>query len=182
MMEFPGFDANDIQDISTVIEQQMREEERLEDALAGATYLAQRRATLMDRPHSPTRSDVEFALSIWTWWPFKPHPTEAVESVLLQLRPRAFFGASSGDFTELDAFVPDETLTMSFEDLYAAQQGDIRDFLRPEGGEPRVQDGSSGSGTQGGAPSTPAPPPVEVYEPAQIDSREEEWTRPLVHP
>jgi hypothetical protein len=182
MQEFPGFDANDIQDISAIIIEQMRDEERLEDALAGAAYLAQRRATLMDRPHSPTRTDIEFALSIWTWWPFKPHPAHAVESILLQLRPRAFFGASSGDFTELDAFVPDETLRMSLEDLYAAQQEDVRAFLRPEGGETRSKSGSSGSGSQGGPPSTPAPPVVKVYEPAQIGTLEEEWTRPLVHP
>jgi hypothetical protein len=104
------------------------------DVLAGAAYLGRRRATLFKR--RPATADLEFALSIFTWWPFKPDPPSDVEADLYRIRLYAFEGAFRSlvgsfkiEFGRLNSLVPDETLMLSKWDLYSKQRLGISAFL-----------------------------------------------------
>ncbi len=98
------------------------------DIAAGAAYLGARRASLLGV--SPGREALQFALSIFCWWPLKPQPAQNVSRSLANIRAAAFSGVDKTlDFGALDAVVPVSTLTMKPEELYARQQQSVSEFL-----------------------------------------------------
>jgi hypothetical protein len=101
--------------------------EKIEAVAISCARLAARRGDLFAR--EPTEEDVVFAASIMTWWPGKPDPAPHVEADLLNIRPRVFDEVSDRNLKQLDSLVPNRTLRMDFESLYAAQQQEIRAFL-----------------------------------------------------
>lgn len=107
--------------------------ESVSDFLSGAAELGHRRATLFNREFYPT--DVEFALSLFCRWPFKP-PTEAsYRRAVDGIRASTFQGASLGRTDELNQLVPDETLLLSIEELFDRQRREegARKLLRLRG-------------------------------------------------
>ena len=103
-----------------LIEPRLSDGEDLNDVLAGAERLGLRRADLLTRPPWPI--DVEFALAIWCWWPFKPELPSFAQDNLRKVRKDAFFRAAyhrQDDYTRL---VPDQMLRLSLDELYAEQQ------------------------------------------------------------
>ena len=71
----------------SAISDRLTKGETVEDVMLGGAYLAARRAEAFFN-RRPGPADLEFALSIFTWWPFKPVPPEAVEERLLVIRRR----------------------------------------------------------------------------------------------
>jgi hypothetical protein len=104
---------------SRVVEPRLLAGEDLYDVLIGTERLGLRRAELHSR--APWPLDVEFALAMWCWWPFKPELPEPEESSFFQLRAEAFNGAARGN-DRFMSLVPNETLLLSLEQLYAEQQ------------------------------------------------------------
>jgi DNA-binding protein HU-beta len=121
-------DRFDIQQISDDVRSRLHAGENLDDVLAGAIYLADRRATALDR--SATQTDLEHALSIFCFWPYKTPPPARVTTELIRIRRRAFRGAAQGDFAAIDAIVPPETLTASGDELANLQGRRVSTFLR----------------------------------------------------
>lgn len=112
----------------SAISDRLREGETAEDVMVGGAYLASRRAqAFVNRRPGP--ADLEFALSIFTWWPFKPDPPEFVEDRLLGIRLRVVEEVRRGDVEYLDRIVPRRTLRLSLWELYSRQQQGIAEFL-----------------------------------------------------
>ncbi len=127
------FKEDDLDEIVRQIQPRLREGESIDDVIEGGAFLASQRAERAGR--TPTRDDLTYALSIFTWWPIKPTPSQEVENVLLQLRPRLFEGAASrlakGDRMEdLMAVVPEDTLLLDDADLHRRQREQVGSFLR----------------------------------------------------
>jgi hypothetical protein len=88
-----------------------------EESLAMATSLAVRRAELLGRPVFPL--DVEFMLSMWRHWPFKPPPPgDYREFVAYSIEPLI----ANLDAYGLASAIHSAALVMPFEALYVAQQ------------------------------------------------------------
>jgi hypothetical protein len=105
----------------------LAEGENIEDVFAGSAYLGARRASLFER--RPSASDLEFALSIFTWWRFKPDPPPDVEEQLRSIRRDAFEGARFGRVEILDSLVSIDTLRLGRWELYLRQRVGIGAFL-----------------------------------------------------
>lgn len=128
--------AHDVSDISSAIAGRLSPGEDRADVLAAASLLALERARLAGRPAD--KDDVMFALAIFTWNPFKPPVPAFVEHDLLRYRrglvQSAVFWPAGGDQVDrLMHAVPPETLRMTTQELYAAQQQGVTAFLRVDG-------------------------------------------------
>ncbi len=133
---FPVYVPMSQEDYDTLVAQigpSLQKGEDAGEAVSGASYLAARRAALLGRPYQA--NDIHFALAIWTFWPFKPPPPPKIEQQILRLRRVAFRGVTRTNLVaepgRLGTAVPDETLRLSFEELYARQQRSLDAFLSP---------------------------------------------------
>lgn len=120
--------------VAGVIADRVRGTENLSDVLVGGAYIASLRLAVRGGGKSKTSdsSDLIFALSVFTWWPFKPDAAPHVEEQLLNLRGSLFEGLAAGSIFDMEALrtsVPERTLRMDILELYQAQQSDIGAFL-----------------------------------------------------
>lgn len=100
--------------------------EELRSLLESAIKLGRRRALLLGREFYPT--DVEFSLDLLCRWPWKPPRSlqylEAVRRIRLDI-------GTAPDANKLHNAVPDETLMLSFEQLFAMQREErVQDLFR----------------------------------------------------
>ena len=98
--------------------------------IVAASHLGLRRSRLLGT--NPSYAELVFALSIFTWWPFKPRAPREVEAQLAAVRNLIAGLASTIDFrilSTLDRLVSDDTLRLSTEQLYARQQLSVMAFL-----------------------------------------------------
>jgi len=123
------YEPSDIESVEvTLLEHTKMGPGELNDVLTGAAHLGLRRARL--RGTSPGHDDLAFALSIFTWWPFKPRPALVVEAQLVRGREPLFAGlGETFKFEMLDSVVPDETLAVTPDELYRRQQVSVQSFL-----------------------------------------------------
>jgi hypothetical protein len=133
---FPVYVPMSPEDYDTLVVQirpSLQEDENAGEVLSGASYLAARRAALLGRPYQA--DDIHFALAIWTFWPFKPPPPPNIEQQILRLRRVAFRDVAHTNLvaepSRLQTAVPDETLRLSFDELYARQRRSLNAFLSP---------------------------------------------------
>ncbi|WP_435611783.1 hypothetical protein [Streptomyces sp. bgisy159] len=88
--------------------------------LEAGVHLGNRRAALLGRAMYPI--DVEFALSVMCWWPFKPPVSDMYLEAAQRFRREVIRNSAT-----LDHHVPDEALRMDWEELYEKQRtGDWR--------------------------------------------------------
>jgi hypothetical protein len=112
-----------------LVEPNLRPGESLQDFMAGAIHLAEKRARLHGRSRS-TSLDLLFQLLCWDLCRFFPPSREKFEEELGRIRQDVFAGAATGN---LNAWrhVPDSTLLLPIETLYTVQENsDIDGFLR----------------------------------------------------
>lgn len=134
------FDRDLERRIAEAIRPQLLPNESLADAMAGAKYLALKRATFLGRKVI-TDIDLEHVLKCCTWWPLKPDMPHELERYLHRIRPILFQGAADGDTQRLDEAVLNPTLLLEAEGLRALQlHGGPQDFCRPPS-EYQIQEG-----------------------------------------
>lgn len=114
-------------DLGEKLKARLVDDEKTEAVAVGCARMAARRGDLLGR--DPTEEDVAFAASIFTWWPGKPDPASHVESELIDIRSRIFDEMTDENLRRLDSLVPNRTLRMDLESLYAAQRREVRAFL-----------------------------------------------------
>jgi hypothetical protein len=132
-MTVHDFDEDVLQRMGSLIEPRLQPGESLADILAGAKFLAIRRAELLGRPVI-TDIDIEYIFRIFTWWPFKLHPPPPphLEGQLQETRRLAFAGAADGNTRGLETAVPNSLLLFSAESIHQMQvRGEMHDLLRP---------------------------------------------------
>lgn len=128
------FDEDVVRPMASIIEPRLLPGESLDDVLAGAMLLAEKRAELLDRPILPY-IDLPYIFAAFTWWPLKLDPPQEFEERVHEIRRAIFEGAAGGDTRRLEAAVPKATLLLSPENLNKLQlKGDIEDLLRPPNG------------------------------------------------
>jgi hypothetical protein len=130
----PPFAEDVVRPMASMIEPRLLPGESLDDVLAGAMFLAEKRAELLGRPVQPY-IDLPYVFAAFTWWPFKFEPSPEFEERVHEIRRVIFEGAAGGDTRRLELAVPKTTLLLSLENLNKLQlQGDIEDLLRPPSG------------------------------------------------
>ncbi len=118
-----GVPANNLwPQFARLIEPELQEGENLQDVLAGSASLGLKRARLLERNALPM--DIEFALALLCWWPFKPKPGPAAANALYTTRRRLFTGAGQSPVELLELPVPVEVLRLTLDQLYIEQQSD----------------------------------------------------------
>ena len=123
----------DLDALGDQIQGRLRPSESVADAVAASEYLARRRAELLGR--EPTQADLEFAASIFCWYPFRTLPPEEIQHQLASIRQGAIAGAAHGDTQRLDEIVPDRTLMVNRNQLAEQQQRGVGEFLGPAPGD-----------------------------------------------
>jgi hypothetical protein len=129
VQEWVSLEESEFDFAKRAVVDRLTEDENIDDVMVGSAYLAARRAGLFGRP--PGTGDLEFALSIFTLYPFKPDPPDEVERELVNIRRLHFQGLRSGNVESLDSLVPEETLRLSLWQLYARQGMGVSEFLNP---------------------------------------------------
>jgi hypothetical protein len=89
-----------------------------------ATSLALKRSQLLGREVMPL--DVEFALSIFCWWPLKPPASQEFQE---RVRSRSQSAFRQRNLLELERLVPATVLMLSPESLYHLQTEGRDDLL-----------------------------------------------------
>jgi hypothetical protein len=109
----------------------LRPGESLQDFMAGAMYLAEKRARLYRRPPPPTSLDLLFQLLIWGICMFERYYPPGFGEQLGRIRQDLFTGAATGNLERLEAAVPDSTLLLPIETIYTLHAlNNIDGFLR----------------------------------------------------
>jgi alkanesulfonate monooxygenase SsuD/methylene tetrahydromethanopterin reductase-like flavin-dependent oxidoreductase (luciferase family) len=125
-MDVPSGVADlDLDALGEQIQGRLTASESVDDAVAAAEHLARRRAELLGR--EPTQADLEFAASIFCWYPFRTLPPEEVQHELALIRQGAVAGAARGDTQRLDEIVPDRTLVVNRTEPDKAQVLNVAD-------------------------------------------------------
>jgi hypothetical protein len=106
--------------LSGVVAPRLREGEDLGDVLVGSSKLAFRRSSLLQREALPV--DMEYALAMWCWWPFKPELSDQAVELLCRLRAELFAGAAASPASDRLDEVPDDALVLNIEELYESQR------------------------------------------------------------
>lgn len=119
---------------ASVVADSLLPDEELGDCLTGCAHLAARRAQLFDRTGTP--EDLAFAMSIFTFYPFKPAPPTEVEDTLHGLRRELFYNFSQLDDESrsshpINDVVPNQTLELDFWQLLDRQRHGPEQFLNP---------------------------------------------------
>jgi len=109
--------------------------EQVEDIMTGAWFLGRRRAQVIDREFQ-TPVDVQFALSLFCWWPIKFTLFSESWQYLAQRRWAIFEGAAENPErveTLLSRVVPKSVLTLDHHQLMGLLQVvHVRHFLNLE--------------------------------------------------
>jgi len=108
-------------------------EDHVDDAVAGCTAIAMRRAALFGR--APVMHDLRLAFGIWGW--FDAAPSEDLRTVRRQT-----FEAASHDYEIRRAVVdrvPEETLRLSMADATAAYPGRWRELTGSASASPPIR-------------------------------------------
>jgi hypothetical protein len=101
--------------------------------MAGAAAIAAQRAKVLHRPGSS--ADLAFALSLFTWWRYKPDVDPATERTLQTVRQQLFKGIAQRDMGKWETspfapVVPRSTLLLSEAELHAKLPRRIGDILK----------------------------------------------------
>jgi hypothetical protein len=94
-------------------------EDQVDDVLIAGYSLAVKRASLFGRELFPL--DAEYSLSLLCHWPLKPRGNEEVVEEIRRRSLAAARDIAQGDPTPLDELIPDATLLLPHETLYALQ-------------------------------------------------------------
>lgn len=103
------------------------QEDQVDAVLTAGYSLASKRAYLFSRELFPL--DVEYSLSLLCHWPLKPKGNEKVVEETRQLSLAAAQEVAHGNSEPLDELVPDATLLLPHETLYALQARDVVSHL-----------------------------------------------------
>jgi glycerol kinase len=117
----------DLRYARSVVRSELAPGEDVDAVLAWGVYLGERRAALLGR--SPIQSDLEFALSVFCWWPFKTLPPESTRGDLILVRQTALRQSEGDPSRVLDELVPESTLTADLPELERLQGQGVPSFL-----------------------------------------------------
>ena len=95
--------------------------EDLDDVVTAGWILGQRRAELQNRERLLPGVDPQYALDIFSWWPFKPtYSAQVLAEIIIPKRWEFVRGIrTNGEQSErLRNLIPDDILKMSIDDLY----------------------------------------------------------------